>query len=71
MVSFTTLPLYPADRTTGAHWMGGWVDPRAGLDGVEKCKSLTPPGLELRPLCRSDRSQALYRLSYQQTNSMV
>jgi hypothetical protein len=30
--------------------MGGWVDLRAGLDYLEKRKSLTPPGLELRPL---------------------
>jgi hypothetical protein len=28
------------------------VGPRAGLDDVEKRKFLTPPGLELRLLCR-------------------
>jgi hypothetical protein len=27
--------------------MGGWVDPKAGLDDVEKRKFLTLPGLEL------------------------
>jgi hypothetical protein len=37
------------------------VDPRAGLDGVEKRKFLPLPGLELWPL---DRSQSLYRLRY-------
>jgi hypothetical protein len=40
------------------------VDPRAGLDDVEKRKFLTLPGLELRPLGRQARSQSLYRLRY-------
>jgi hypothetical protein len=43
----------PPPRT---HWIGGWVDPRAGLDDVEKRKFLTPPRLELRPLGRPARS---------------
>jgi hypothetical protein len=38
------------------------VDPRTGLDDVEKRKFLTPPGLELRRLGRPARSQSLYRL---------
>ena len=37
------------DRAPGTHWIGGWVDPRAGLDNVEKIKFLTLPGPELRP----------------------
>jgi hypothetical protein len=45
VVSFTSRPLYP-----GTHWIGGWVDHRAGLDDVEKRKFLTLPGLEIRPL---------------------
>jgi hypothetical protein len=40
------------------------VDPRASLDGLEKRKFLTLPGLELPPLRRSARSQSLYRLRY-------
>jgi hypothetical protein len=40
------------------------VDPRAGLDDVEKRKFLPLPGLELRPLGRPARSQSRYRLSY-------
>jgi hypothetical protein len=40
------------------------VDPRAGLDDVEKRKFLTLRGLELRPLGCPARSQSLYRLSY-------
>jgi hypothetical protein len=38
------------------------VDPRAGLDDVEKRKFLTLPGLELRPLVRPSRIQSLSRL---------
>jgi hypothetical protein len=40
----------------GTHWIGGWVDLRAGLDDLEKRKFLTLPGLELRPLGRPARS---------------
>jgi hypothetical protein len=28
----------PRERAPGTHWIGGWVDPRAGLDKVEKRK---------------------------------
>jgi hypothetical protein len=38
----------PRERAPGTHWIGGWVDPRGGLDAVEKRKFLPPPGLELR-----------------------
>jgi hypothetical protein len=37
----------PRERTRGTHWLGGWVDPRAGLDDVTKRKILSLPGLEL------------------------
>jgi hypothetical protein len=40
------------------------MDPRAGVDDVEKRKFLLLPGLEFRLLGRPDRSQSLYRLSY-------
>jgi hypothetical protein len=53
----------PGERTPGTHWIGGWVDPRAGLEDLEKIKFLTLPGLQLRPLRRAARSQSLYRLS--------
>jgi hypothetical protein len=26
----------PGEGDPGTHWIGGWVDPRAGLDDVEK-----------------------------------
>jgi hypothetical protein len=51
----------PGER---AHWIGGWVDPSAGLDNVEKRKFLNLSGLELRPLGRPARSRSLYRLRY-------
>jgi hypothetical protein len=54
----------PGERAPRTHWIGGWVNPRAGLDDVEKRKFLTLPGLELRPLGRPARSQLLYLLRY-------
>jgi hypothetical protein len=54
----------PGERALGNHWVGGWVDPRAGLDDLEKRKFLILPRLELRPLGRPARSQSLYRLRY-------
>jgi hypothetical protein len=50
----------PAALPPGIHW----IDPRAGLDDVEKRKFLTLPGLELQPLGRPARSLSLYRLRY-------
>jgi hypothetical protein len=52
------------ERAPDTHWIGGWVDPRVGLDDVEKRKFLTLPGLELRLLGRPARNQSLYRLGY-------
>jgi hypothetical protein len=52
--------LTPGERAPGTQWIGGWVDPRAGLDNVEKRKFLTLMGLELRPLGRPAHSQSLY-----------
>jgi hypothetical protein len=52
------------EKAPGTHWIGGWVDPRAGLDDVEMRKLLTLPGLEIRPLGRPACSQSLYRLHY-------
>jgi hypothetical protein len=54
----------PGERAKGTHWIGGWVDPRADVDDMEKSKFLPQPGLELRPLGRPARSQSLYRLRY-------
>jgi hypothetical protein len=42
----------PREKGPGTHWIGSWVDLRAGLDDLEKIKLLTLPGLELRPLGR-------------------
>jgi hypothetical protein len=44
--------------------IGGWVDPRVGLDDLENRKFLTLQGLEVQPLSRTARSQSLYRLRY-------
>jgi hypothetical protein len=37
------------ERAPETHWIGGWVDPSAGLDDMEKWKFFTLPGLELQP----------------------
>jgi hypothetical protein len=50
--------------THGTHWIGGCVELRAGLDDMEKRKSLTLPRLEFRLLVRPTRSQLLQRLRY-------
>jgi hypothetical protein len=54
----------PGEKAHGTHCVGGSVNPRAGLDDVEKTKFLTLAGLELRPLGRPARSHSLYRLRY-------
>jgi hypothetical protein len=58
VVSFTPWPLYPRERAPDAHWIGGWLGPRTGLDDVESRKVLPLPGLELRPLGRPASSQS-------------
>jgi hypothetical protein len=52
----------PGERALCTHWIGGWVDPRADLDDMEKWKCLTLPGHELRPLGRLASSHSLYWL---------
>jgi hypothetical protein len=59
MVGFT-----PGERALGTNCIGGWVDPRAGLDDLEERKFLILSGLELRSLSRSARTQSLYWLLY-------
>jgi hypothetical protein len=54
----------PMETDPGTHWLGGWVNPRAGLDDVVKWIFLTLPALELRPLGRPARSQSLYQLRF-------
>jgi hypothetical protein len=48
------------ERSPGTHWIGGWMDPKASLDDVEKRKFLT---LELQPLSCPACSQLLYQLA--------
>jgi hypothetical protein len=52
----------PGERTPVIHWIGSWVDPRAGLDDKVTRKMLLLQGLELRPLPCLARTQSLYRL---------
>jgi hypothetical protein len=43
VVSFTTLPLYPRRKSPGTVKKGSSVDPRAGLDNMEKLKYFRLP----------------------------
>jgi len=47
VVNATHRPLYPQERP-GTDCIGGWVGPRAGLDG--RGKSHPPPGFDLRTI---------------------
>jgi hypothetical protein len=40
----------PKERIPGTHCIGGWVDPGAGLEHMEKWKFLNLTRLELRPI---------------------
>jgi len=53
VVNGTPQPLYPLERP-GTHCIGGWVGPRAGLDGCGKSRSHrdSNPGLKVR--CKSN-----------------
>jgi hypothetical protein len=46
----------PGRFTPRTYWIVGWMDPRAGLDDVEKRNFLTLLGLEHRTLGRPARS---------------
>jgi hypothetical protein len=46
------------------HWIGAWVDPRAGVKYTENCKFVTLPRLDPKLHCRSAHRQSLYRLRY-------
>jgi hypothetical protein len=65
VVSFTPQPLYSLGNGSPViHWIGSWVDPRAGLDDVVRRKILQVPVSE------PDRSPSLYRLSYAFLNNV-
>jgi hypothetical protein len=61
----------PGERALGTHWIGDWVDPKVGLDDVEKKKFLTLPGPELRLLGRAACNQSQYRLRYNSYNIII
>jgi hypothetical protein len=61
----------PRERTPDTHWIGGWVDPKAGLDIVEKRKFLTLPKIELRILCRPARIECMRVRSQKRYTSWI
>jgi hypothetical protein len=48
------------ERAPNTHWIGGWVDPRAGLSDMERRKIMSLVGFELRLLGRSACSWSLF-----------
>jgi hypothetical protein len=58
VVSFTP----PGERALGTHLIGGWVNPRAGLNDMKMWRFLTPLGLELL-LGHPAASQSLFGYS--------
>jgi hypothetical protein len=59
-------PCYSPDgeRTKGTRRIGGWVDPTAGLDNMEKRTFFTLSRLKLRLYGRPARNQSLHGLRY-------
>jgi hypothetical protein len=53
----------PGEKAPGTYWLGGWVGPRASLNGVPL------PRIEPQFLGRPARSPSLYRLRYRYINS--
>ena len=56
VVNETPRPLYPPGKEPGTHCTGGWVGPKAGLDGCGKFLPLTGIRSPDRPV----RSESLY-----------
>jgi hypothetical protein len=50
VVTFTTRPIYHQGKAPCTHWIGGWVDPRAGLNAEVKKKIPSP--------CRDSHSRS-------------
>jgi hypothetical protein len=61
----------PGERAPRTHWIGSCVGPRAGLNGMEKRKFLTLPGLKLRPLGLPAHRQSLYQLCYPGSQNII
>ena len=59
VVNATPRPLYPRERP-GTHCTGGWVGPRAGLEGCGK----SPPPTGIQSPDRPAHSESKYRLRY-------
>jgi hypothetical protein len=61
----------PGVGAPGTHWIGGWVDPRGGLDAVAKRKkSHQCPCRELNPDHPNLVSISQYRLTLPQTKTI-
>ena len=50
----------PLGKNPGTHWMGGWVDPRTGLDIMEKMKISWKLGVYVLQLFKIHTSDQFY-----------
>jgi len=65
VVRFTLRPIYLQGKSLGAHWIGGWVSPRVGLDAVVKRKIPVPRGIHIkRFVVTTARSQMEERVTW-------
>jgi hypothetical protein len=62
VINATPWLLYPPVKDPVPIVIGGWVRPRADLDGCGKSRQ--PPSTGIRLPDRRARSESLYRLSY-------
>lgn len=60
---WTWMVILNRGRAPGAHWIRGWVDPRASFDAVEK-KWIFFPATELWFFGHPARGPSLYWMSY-------
>jgi hypothetical protein len=61
VVTLMPLPHYLREKTPGAHWIGGWMDPRVIVDCTVKWEFLTLLRPEMCFLGCPAHSQSLYR----------
>lgn len=71
MVRFIPLHLYPMGKSPCTHWTGVLVGSRAGLNYIEKLKSLTLSELEFGPLGLPARSQLPPNVQYVKVAIMI
>jgi hypothetical protein len=71
VVRFTPQPLYPGERISGTHWVGGLVGPKAGLDAGIKPRSSSPSLITLLSYPASSRIHFCTKFENPSKNSII